>query len=98
MLDWQLLIIRDLFPGGRLRGEDNSCCVTRHNPLQLEHSDGDGEVELGQVQHQLDRNITWLCCQRGSWANRKEVLPSCDMDQTRLAKLPQEHNQDASCP
>ena len=58
--------------------------------------EGDGEVELGQVQHQLDRNITWLCCQIGK-LGRKEMGPWCDMDQSRHAKLPGEHNQDAPC-
>ena len=73
-LTWQLVIRRDIFAGVRLR-EDNSCCVATHNALQLKHSDGNGEVELGQGQQQVDRNITWLCCQKGAGQIRKEEDP-----------------------
>ena len=31
--------------------------------------------ELGQVQHQLDRNITWLCCKKGAGQIGKDMAP-----------------------
>ena len=55
-LSGQLLVRRDFFGRTSLPGKP---LVLHHETLtvQLEHSDTDGEVELGQVQHRLDRNI-----------------------------------------
>ena len=69
----------------------------RHCALRLKHSDGDGEVDLEQVEDQLDRNKTWLCYQKECWAETQEMAPWCDMDQTRHAKLHQEYCQDVQC-
>ena len=83
-LTCQLLIRSDIFVGGRLR-RGNSCCM-RHSALQLKHSDGDGEVELGQVQGHVDRTITWLCC----WADRERNGPL-------VGHGPDQTHQDAPC-
>ena len=64
-------------------------------PLLLEHSDADGEVELGQVRRKLHQNVVQRRCnKKGAERTGQEMGPWRDMDQTRHAKPPQEHHPD----
>ena len=82
LLPWHVLIVRwppMLLWNGASRNRhhmlETSRSITRHSALQLKRSVGDGEVELGQVQQKLDRDVTWLCCQEGKLGGSGKKWP-----------------------